>query len=172
MSKDCLVLNASYIPIETISWQDAFTKIFNGRAYAIEYYDDEVIHTPSDEFLKPAVIVCVEYNKIPYRSIVFSKRMVYKRDNYTCQYCRKQLDGVNMTLDHILPKSKGGRSSFENTVCCCEPCNAFKANRTLKEAKMSLICKPKVPKMSPIRAKFSNIHILDEWKTYIEKYVG
>ena len=167
----CLVLNSSWIPIETITWEEAFTKIFNGRAYAVEYYE-EIVRTPTDEYLKPAVIVCTEYNKVPNRAPVYSKRMVYIRDNYTCQYCRKQLTTSNATIDHVVPRSKGGRSTFLNTVCACESCNTKKADKTLKESGMRLIKEPIVPVINPVKAKFSKRKIEDKWKTHLQHYLG
>jgi 5-methylcytosine-specific restriction endonuclease McrA len=167
----CLVLNKSWVPIETITWQEAFTKIFNGRAYAVEYYE-EMIKTPTDEFLKPAVIVCTEFNKIPVRAPIYSKRMVYVRDNYTCQYCRKKLTSGTATIDHVHPRSKGGRSTFKNTVCACEKCNSKKADKTLKESGMRLLKKPEIPRINPIKARFARTKMRDEWKTHLEPYVG
>lgn len=171
MSNDCLVLNASWVPIETVSWQDAFTKMFNGRAYAVEYYEDEIIRTPNDEYLKPAVIVCTEYNKIPNRAPIYSKRMVFSRDSWLCQYCRKHLTNQTATIDHVIPRSKGGRSTFDNTVAACEPCNSRKADRTLQQARMKLIKKPGIPKINPIKAKFERRVIRDEWKIHLKHYI-
>ena len=171
MTDNCLVLNASWVPIETVTWQEAFTKIFYGRAYAVEYYE-EMIKTPSDEYLKPAVIVCTEYNKIPIRAPIYSKRMVYLRDAYTCQYCGKQLNSSNITIDHVLPRSKGGRSTFTNTVCACEPCNARKADKTLRESGMKLTRNPGIPKINPVKAKFARTVINDEWKIHLKSYIG
>jgi 5-methylcytosine-specific restriction endonuclease McrA len=171
MSNDCLVLNSSYIPIETVSWQEAFTKIFNGRAYAVEYYE-EIVKTPNDEYFKPAIIVCTEYNKIPNRVSVYSKRMVYIRDNYLCQYCTKQLNSTTATIDHVVPRSKGGRSTFENTVASCGPCNSRKANKMLSDTNMFLIKEPKAPNVNPIKAKFARTIVRPEWELYLAHWVG
>ncbi len=171
MSNDCLVLNVSWIPIETVSWQEAYTKIFNGRATVVEYYE-EIIKTPTDEYLKPAVIICTEYNKIPNRAAVYSKRMVYLRDNYTCQYCGKQLNNSNATYDHVVPRSRGGRSTFLNTVCCCGKCNRKKADKLLKHSGMRLLRKPMAPNINPIRAKFGRMtNITKEWMVHLKHYI-
>lgn len=168
MSHLCLVLNKSWIPVETVSWQEAFKKIFNGQAFAIEYYDDEIVKTPNDEFLKPAVIVCTEFNGMPSRVPVYSKRLVCQRDEWTCVYCGTKVTSETYSIDHIVPRSKGGRSTFENTVCCCKPCNARKADKLLKDTKMKLRRKPGRPKMNPIKAKFGRMELAPEWTQYVE----
>jgi hypothetical protein len=169
MTHSCLVLNKSWIPIETIEWQDAFKKIFNGQAYAVEYYDDEIVRTPTDEFLKPAVIVCTDYNGMPSRVAVYSKRLICQRDEWTCMYCGIPVTQTTFSIDHIVPRAQGGRSSFENTVCACKPCNSRKADRTPKQAKMRLRCKPGKPtNINPVKAKFDRVHLDDVWKPYVE----
>ena len=164
----CLVLNKSYVPVETISWQNAFTKIFNGRAYAIEYYDDEIVHTPNDEYLKPAVIVCTEYNGQLKKIPIYSKRLVCQRDEWTCAYCGDIVSSETCSIDHVLPRSKGGRSTYENTVCACKPCNYKKADRTPSQARMRLRIKPAKPTINPIKHKFGNRQLADEWVQYVE----
>jgi len=168
MSHQCLVLNKSYIPVETISWQEAFKKIFNEQAYAIEYYDDEIVKTPNDEYLKPAVIVCMEYNSVPSRMPIYSKRLVCQRDEWTCVYCGTPVNSDTYSIDHVVPRSRGGRSTFENTVCCCKPCNARKADKLLSETKMKLRRKPSRPKINPVKAKFARMELNPEWRQYVE----
>ena len=168
MSHRCLVLNKSYIPVETITWEEAFKKIFNGRAYAIEYYDDEIVRTPNDEFLKPAVIVCTEFNKMPSSIPVYSKKLVCQRDEWTCMYCGVPVSAETFSIDHIKPRAHGGRSTFANTVCACKPCNFRKADRSLQESRMTLRCSPGKPKINPIQAKFQRMPLEDEWVLYVE----
>lgn len=171
MNSDCLVLNAAWIPIETVTWQDAFTKIFNGRAEPIEYYEESV-KTPTDEYLKPAVIRCIEYTGVPKRAHVYSKRQVLIRDSYTCQYCGAQITSDEATIDHVVPRSKGGRSTFENTVCACGSCNKRKADKSLKEAKMKLLREPVKPRTNAIRAKFGRMEIPPTWKHHLEPHLN
>ncbi len=167
MTHNCLVLNKSYIPVETISWQDAFKKIFNGRAYAIEFYDDEIVRTPNDEYLKPAVIVSTEFNGMPSRVPVYSKRLICQRDEWTCMYCGVPVNQDTFSIDHVRPRAQGGRSSFENTVCACKPCNSKKADRTPIQARMRLRCDPGTPIINPIKAKFERIDLENVWKQYV-----
>lgn len=170
MNQDCLVLNASWIPIGTVNWQDAFTKVFNGRAYVAEHYD-EIIRTPGDSYLKPAVIVCTEYNKLPRQRTLYSKRMVFVRDNYTCQYCSRKLRVSEATLDHVVPTSKGGRSTFKNTVCACESCNMKKGDKSLKGCGLKLLREPKRPKVNPTKMKFYKKTIAPEWEMHLKHYI-
>jgi len=173
MNQNTLVLNASWVPIETISWEAAITKILNGKAYAVENYD-YVIKTsnPRVVFMKPAVIVLNEYNKIPKRTVNYSKRLVCARDKWTCQYCNKRLSSSTATIDHVTPRSQGGKSTFENTVASCEPCNKRKANKTPKQAKMRLRRKPTRPKANPVAVKFGGMKINELWKEHLKHWLG
>lgn len=163
-----LVLNKSYQPIETISWQDAFKMILNGRAKAIDYYD-AIVRTPNDEFFIPAVLVLVEYNSVPKRTVIYSKRLVYERDKWTCQYCRKKLTSQTATIDHVLPRSKGGRSNFENCVASCEPCNTSKANKLLHNTRFKLLKRPRKPYLHPLQGKIGSMK--NEWIPYLQGLV-
>jgi len=172
-NQDCLVLNTSWVPIETVSWQSAITKIFNGKAYSAKDYDAEIKTTnPDIIFMKPAVIVLYGYNKIPNRTLNYSKRLVYYRDKFICQYCGKQLVLNTATIDHITPRCRGGYSTFENTVTSCESCNKRKANKNIRQANMRLRKKPSKPKINPIVIKFSRIKINKEWEEHLEHWLG
>lgn len=162
--KSTLVLNSAYQPIEKVHWTRAFVKVFQGRARAIEYYD-EVVRSPNDEHFIPAVIVCTEYSRLPRRKTIYSKRLVYERDNYLCQYCRKKLTRSSATIDHVLPRSRGGRSTFKNCVASCEPCNSYKADRTPREAKMKLVRQPRIPYIHPLKGKIGTPE--PEWTDYL-----
>ena len=168
-NKSTLVLNVAYQAIEKVHWTRAFTKVYQGRARAIEYYD-EIVRSPNDEFFIPAVIVCTEFATVPKRRTQFSKKLVYARDKWLCQYCREKLIvGKNRynsaTIDHVLPKSRGGKSTFINCVASCEPCNGRKANKTPDEARMKLIKQPRKPYIHPLKGK---IRVPEpEWETYL-----
>lgn len=165
-NKSTLVLNSSWQPIGKVCWQKAFSLIFNNKAKAIEYYEDTV-KTPSDEFFVPAVIHTVNYSGVPRGKIIYSKRLVLERDNYTCQYCGKQLCRMTATIDHVRPRSLGGKSTFINTVAACSPCNKKKSNIPLVKSKFKLSRKPKIPYVHPLRGKISAFSIEPEWKMYL-----
>ena len=163
-----LVLNTGWQPIETVSWQDAFKMILNGRAKAIDYYD-AIVRTPNDEYFIPAVLVLTEYSAIPKRTVIYSKRLVYERDKWTCQYCRKKLTSKTGTIDHVNPRSRGGRSSFENCVASCAPCNTYKSNIPLSQTRLKLLKKPKKPYLHPLQGKLNISKAPLEWKPHLKQ---
>lgn len=126
--------------------------------------DDEVIKSTRQMFKLPKVILLNHYDRLPAKSAKFSRRKVYKRDNYICQYCGKAIyDHEECTLDHVMPRSRGGETSWENTVLACEKCNFKKADRTPEEANMPL-------KRIPQRPKFATLvdgHCDDDWRNFV-----
>jgi len=162
-----LVLNASYEPVHICGARRAIILLIKGIAKA-EELTDHVVRSPSTTIRVPSVIRLVEYVRVPFQRREFSKRTIYMRDNYTCQYCGKSYDPAHLTLDHILPVSRGGRSVWENLVTCCIPCNLKKGNQTPREAGMTLISKPKP---SPVHfhlqvVRFKGRHN-EAWKKYL-----
>lgn len=125
-----LVLNADFmplnlVPISTITWQDAFTLITKGSATPVRYYEDEWIHTPTKKYQVPSVIVLKEY-KYFKKYAKWSKSNVKLRDDFKCAYCGKRYSERSLTIDHVLPKSKGGVHSWTNSVTACKSCNQSK----------------------------------------------
>lgn len=138
-----LVLNASYEPINICGVKRAIVLLVTGVARS-EEETLSIIRSPSIEIRIPAVIRLVAFVKIPYIRRTLSKKNIFLRDQYTCQYCSKKLDAGNLTLDHIVPKSRGGNSTWENLVTSCKSCNVRKGDKTPKEAGMRLLIKPKL----------------------------
>jgi len=137
--KKVLVLNSTYVPINITSWKRAMIMLYKGKAAGVVYNG----HLINGRFRLPEVVKLVNYVPVPYTEVVFSRKNIYLRDNYTCQYCGKR--GGNLTIDHIIPKSRGGEDTWENMVVCCARCNHKKGNRTLEEAGMKLISMPYRP---------------------------
>ena len=167
-NKSTLVLNASWQPINKVHWVKAFVKVFQGRARTLEYHEDTFL-TSSDEHFIPAVILCTEYSRTPRGRTLYSKRLVLQRDSFLCQYCRKKLNSSSATIDHIHPRSKGGKSTFINCVCSCSPCNTHKANKTLEEARMRLIRPPRKPYIHPLKGRIGTPE--PEWVDYLQGVV-
>ena len=113
--------------------------LFKGKAQNIEKSKRLI----NDRYDLPYVIKLLNYVPVPYNGVVLSRKNIYLRDNFTCQYCGK--NGTHLTLDHIIPKSKGGGESWENIVVCCVRCNNRKGDRTAEEAGMKLIGTPYKP---------------------------
>lgn len=113
--------------------------------------DDEVIRSANMTFRVPEVILLSKYDKMPQHKIHFSRRTIYKRDNNQCQYCGATPGTEELTIDHVVPRSKGGKTTWENCVLACVGCNSFKADRTPEQAKMKLRKKPKKPSIPLFR---------------------
>lgn len=166
-----LVLNADYtplsvIPISSISWKDAIKIEFLGHAHAVEYYDDWVVHSPSTTLHVPSVMISKTYIK-KKQSIRFSRTNLLIRDNFTCQYCTKKLNSWDLTIDHVVPRVKGGKTKWENIVCACYICNAIKGHRS----KMKPISIPVKPDYYQLLDNARKIPIKIPSETWI-KYLG
>ncbi len=127
-----LLLNAdgmpvSYMPLSTLTWEDAIKYMVLDKADVLLYHEGWVVHSAKWETQVPSVMMLREYMK-PKTSVRFSKSNVFLRDNYHCAYCNTDLQKKECTLDHVLPTSHGGKTTFENCVTACGPCNASKGN--------------------------------------------
>jgi 5-methylcytosine-specific restriction endonuclease McrA len=167
-----LVLNSSWYPIAQCDWQHAFKLIIQGKAKAIEYYD-RWVKTPSQEYQMPAVIHLIGYGTIPRRRMGYSKYVVFERDKFACQYCKKKVKvhGLSAapdtaTIDHVTPRARGGKTTFENTVTACVACNTRKSNKTPEQVGLKLQSKPKRPEnINPLVGRIRKVE--PEWKNYI-----
>jgi len=131
---DVLVLNAdaqpiSYLPLSAVQWKEAITYIWLDKCNVLEWYDDWVVRSSSWETRVPAVIILKDMMRRRRRPR-FSKTNLYIRDLYTCQYCNTPYTKQSLTLDHVIPISKGGTTEWNNIVAACNPCNSKKGNRT------------------------------------------
>ena len=154
----CLLLNSDYTPLTIVDWQKALTWLFRAENnnFPIEildfYADTNILSAGGKKFNIPAVAKTVKYFNVYNRSINFSRRNLFLRDNYTCQYCGNMFSINQLTYDHVIPKSRYKHShkstNWTNIVTSCIKCNHKKANRTPEEAGMELKTKPHVPKYS------------------------
>lgn len=136
-----LVLNASYEPINVVSARRAITLVLRGAAY-IEDLSPYTIRTARLTIPIPSVVRLRVYRRMPRQNRAVSRRNIMLRDRHTCQYCGGVFAPKALTLDHVIPRSRGGAGSWENLVACCYPCNNRKADRTPSEAGMPLSRKP------------------------------
>ena len=130
---DTLVLNAdgqpvSLLPPSTIQWKEAITYIWLDKVHVLEWYDDWIVRSSSWETRVPAVVMLKDMYR-RRRNPRFSKYNVHLRDMFVCQYCNSKFSQKELTLDHVHPISKGGRTSWENIVSACNPCNSRKGNK-------------------------------------------
>lgn len=111
--------------------------------------DEEAIHTVHLTIRVPEVILLLRYDRIPRRNVTFSRRNLYRRDRFTCQYCGAAPGSAELSIDHVVPRARGGRTSWTNCVLACVACNKRKGCRSVRDAGMRLRCKPRPPRWSP-----------------------
>lgn len=184
LTSPVLVLNRYFVPITITSVKRAFVMLYGGIAKAVdtEYntfdFDswsqisefkeqDDVIRTVSSVIKTPRVIILVRYEGVMRKEAKFNRLNIFRRDAGTCQYCSKKFSRSELTIDHVVPRTQGGKSVWDNVVCCCVACNRKKGGRTPVQARMKLKTVPKKPAWDP----FSNIYIkairYKEWKPFL-----
>ncbi len=158
-----LVLNASYEPLNITSWRRAIVLLLKGKAEQVEHNGRVVYHN----IPLPTVIRLRHYIKVPYKEIPLTRKNILHRDSHSCQYCG--YTGEDLTLDHVVPRSRGGGEFWENMVTACVRCNIKKGNRTPKEANMPLRQVPRRPHSSlyfeVTKHVKSGVH--QEWRKYV-----
>jgi 5-methylcytosine-specific restriction endonuclease McrA len=142
MQKPVLVLNASYEPINICAARRALVLVLKGVARAEEESVNSIRSSRAAVRL-PSVIRLLEYRRIPHQTRALSRKNILMRDRYTCQYCLRILPSAELTLDHVIPRSRAGESTWENLVACCHQCNNRKGNRTPEEAGLKLARQPR-----------------------------
>lgn len=167
-----LVLNNSFEPLHVCTARRAVILLFTGRAERIED-SPKIVRSPSIVFVLPTVIRLYRYVKRPASpAISFNKKNILKRDVYTCQYCGRN-GGERMTIDHVIPKSLGGRTVWENVVSACRACNLRKGNKPLQEVRMSLLRKPSKPASAFYLGIMAHSpHRVLAWNKYLPSEVG
>ncbi len=163
LSHPVLVLNLNYVPINVCTSRRAIVLVSKGKAELLENHQGEV-RTVSAVFDVPSIIRLVYLVKRPYAPRKMSKKEIFLRDQYTCQYCQKK--SQELTLDHVVPRRQHGPHTWENVVSACSRCNLRKAGRTPAEANMRLMRQPKAPQPNPYRM-LQNYVIQDEWRPYV-----
>lgn len=128
-----LVLNADFRPLRVEHWHKAIAASFLGKVEVVEYSKDRTIKGVSREYPMPSVVRLLRWFKRDRQVIKFSRLNIYTRDGFICQYCEGQMSTEDLTFDHVVPRAKGGRTSWDNIVTCCIPCNAAKGNKLLAE---------------------------------------
>ena len=127
-----------------------------------------MVRTISVSIRIPRIIVLLLFERLPKKEVKFTRHNVFERDRNMCQYCGREFDRKDLNLDHVLPRDRGGQTTWENIVCSCIPCNTRKGNRLPHEAGMQLIRKPKRPKWRPfVNVSFSRRQH-DSWKHFLD----
>jgi 5-methylcytosine-specific restriction endonuclease McrA len=162
-----LVLNASYEPVNICAARRALVLILKGVA-AAEAHAGDFLHASRRDFALPSVIRLLEYRRIPHQTRALSRKNILIRDRYTCQYCHKTFAGAELTLDHVIPRSRAGETSWENLVACCHACNNRKGSRTPEEAGVRLLRQPRPFNLHTSRHLMRLVGRADEqWRKYL-----
>lgn len=134
-----ILLNYDYTFLNKVSLKKALHYMAKGKVEVVKHSEDEVVRSFSEEYKSPIVIRLVYMIKCIYkRAVVWTKRNVMVRDNFTCVYCPEDRRS-KLNIDHVIPRAKGGKNTFENTVCSCKKCNSYKGDMSLSEAGMHFI---------------------------------
>lgn len=160
-----LILNSGWLPVRISHAADALTKMFKGEAkavdedYAVWDFDswaelkakenEPVVHTVTLTIRVPEIIVLAHYSQAHGRKIVFSRANIYRRDNWTCCYCGAKPGVRELTIDHVVPRCRGGKSEWTNCVLACTDCNRNKDRKTPQEAGLTMLWQPYKPTWSP-----------------------
>ena len=168
-----LVLNAdfrplSYYPLSLWSWQDSIKAVCLNKVSIIEEYATQVT-SPSCTMTLPSVIALKRYVQRD-QTPAFTRFNLFLRDRFTCQYCQSQLPAQALTFDHVVPRSKGGTTHWENIVACCESCNRKKANQSLEQCAMQLAKPPKPPTLGQLQRngrRFAPNYLHHTWHDYL-----
>jgi len=194
LDANVLVLNKLYLPIHIVPARRAFALLCRDVAEVVclegdrfethnleswcqlsalreQFPDDDhdYVRAVNFEIRVPKIIRLLLYDRLPERAVKFNRRNVYARDEGKCQYCGRRFPTSELTLDHVVPRSRGGKSTWENLVCCCVACNARKGGRAPGEARMRLVRRPYKPRRSPL----IRLSIRDEkyksWRHFVDE---
>lgn len=180
-----LLLNSGYKPVAVASVERAFGLLYAGAAKALDKefrtfdYEswaalaadngDDVIHTVKRALKIPRVLVLQAFDRMPRTQVRFSRHAIYARDDFTCQYCGNRFTRAKLNLDHVMPKSQGGRTHWVNVVCSCIACNLSKGGRTPEQAGMKLLKKPTRPSVTSLsHSSKGRMAPYEEWLPFID----
>jgi 5-methylcytosine-specific restriction endonuclease McrA len=150
-----IVLNAGYEFMGLVSWQRALTLLFTGKVEVVKQ-SNRTVRTVSRTFRVPAVIRLIKFIRQIYRrEVPFSRKNILTRDGFSCQYCGRDFQSGDLTVDHIVPKVQAGPNEWTNVVACCRACNIRKGGRTPRQAGMQLVRKP----FKPTIMEFLNLYL-------------
>jgi 5-methylcytosine-specific restriction endonuclease McrA len=130
--------------------------------------NDDVVRTVALRIRVPRVILLLFFDRLPRKEVKFTRHNIFERDRNTCQYCGRIFDRRDLNLDHVIPRDRGGPTTWENIVCSCIPCNTRKANKTPAEAGMRLVRKPKRPKWRPFVQVSFGAPMHESWKHFLD----
>lgn len=183
LNSSVLVLNRSFLPIHVTSAKRAFSLVYSGTARVVdEQYqtfdfeswagqaggdEQDIIGTTSGRVRVPRVILLQWFDRMPRRHVRYSRANVFDRDDFTCQYCGIRPPRSQLNLDHVIPRAQGGRTSWENVVASCVPCNRRKGGRTPEQARLRLKRRPVRPRWTPLLSTTPAGKRYREWQPFL-----
>ena len=192
LSTSVLVLNRAFLAVHVVNVRRAFGLIFRDLAEVIDIDDGHFANYNFDSWLVisdlrsveerefddwirsvnflvqvPRVIRLLNFDRVPKQTLRFNRRNLFARDGHRCQYCGKNAPPQQLSMDHVVPRSRGGQTTWENIVCCCVKCNTRKGGRTPKEARMQLLKTPSKPRYNPLLAQKLNNPKYESWRTFL-----
>ena len=167
MNAAVLVLDVGMRPLRVENWQRAICDLFLGKVEVLEYSKDRTIQGVNRAWPMPSVVRVLHNFKRDRIRVKFSRLNIYTRDGFKCQFCGHRFESEDLTFDHVIPRSRGGKTTWENIVTACVPCNKAKSDRTPAEAHMKLLKQPRKPAYLPaMTVKMDMRHIPEDWKPY------
>lgn len=188
-----LVLNRSFMAIRVVNVRRALTLLYRGCAEVISIEDGRYVNydfeswcevsqllalekQPKEDYIQavnfelqvPRLVRLIRYDRVPRSSVRFNRKSVFARDDYQCQYCGQSRPPSLLSLDHVVPRSQGGKTSWANIVCSCMPCNSRKGGRTPKEAGMRLLSTPVAPRSNPVVSLTVDDPRYEIWKSFVQ----
>ncbi len=162
-----LVLNQNYEPLNVCNFRRALGLVGAGKAEVLEHSANS-IRTPSRVVARPSVIRLVYLIKRPRPRVKLSRREVFHRDHYTCQYCG--IKTKELTIDHVIPRHRGGKHSWDNLVSACRTCNHRKGGKTLEESRIKLLHQPYEPKSNGYYILYQHLQSYEEWSKFVPEW--
>lgn len=171
LNAQVLVLNRNYEPLNVVSAKRAIVLLMKGKAEMVKPADGLVVHAAREQIQVPSVVRLMVYARRPPARVRLNRRSILIRDDYTCQYCGYR--GPGLTIDHVIPKDRGGKTDWDNLVACCTRCNSKKGNRTPEEAGMTLRKRPRKPAYLPYMgyAKLMQALKNPDWHDFLRPFV-
>lgn len=197
LSSSVLVLNRAFAAIHVVNVRRAFGLVYRDLAEVIDIdggrfanYDfaswllisdlrstevqdaEEWVRSVSFRIQVPRIVRLLKFDRMPQHTLRFNRRNLFARDGHRCQYCGRQAPPHQLSMDHVLPRSRGGQTTWENIVCCCLSCNTHKGGRTPHEARMPLLQKPVKPRFNPLLARKLENPKYASWRTFLKVAPG
>lgn len=193
LETNVLVLNRFFMAVRVVDVRRAFTLLYRECAEVIDMESDAAFQSydfeswcelseftamdkqPGEEYLQttrfelriPRILRLTRFEKMPMQTVRFNRKNLFARDDQTCQYCGRHAPLSQLSMDHVIPRSHGGSTSWENIVCCCLKCNGRKGGRTPKQARMKLLRTPARPRVNPLMAQNVDDPRYASWKTFL-----